>query len=59
MNLHLDSIVVKNVSENSSAARELEQASGGSQAPCLVIAGEATAEHVAIIAKLLSGAVPL
>ncbi len=55
-NLHTDGIEVKNVSQDSSAAAELEKASGGSQAPCLVIDGEATSEHPAIVAKLVTGA---
>ncbi len=58
-NLHVDGIQVKNVSEDSSAASALEKASSGSQAPCLVIGGEATTEHPAIIAKLVAGATPL
>jgi glutaredoxin len=57
-NLHLEQIEIKNVSESSSAAAELEKASGGSQAPCLVLGGEATLEHDAIIAKLVAGALP-
>lgn len=59
VNLHAEGIEVKNVSEDSSAASELQRASGGSQAPCLVVGGESTTEHVDIIAKLVTGAVPL
>ena len=58
-NLHVDGIEVKNVSQDSSAAAALEKASGGSQAPCLVIGDEATTEHAAIIGKLVTGAAPL
>ena len=58
-NLHLDQIALQNVSKDPTAAAELEKASGESQAPCLVVAGEATGEHEAIIAKLVAGAAPL
>ncbi len=58
-NLHLGEIQIKNVSEDSAAAAELEKASGGSQAPCLVLGSEAILEHDAIIAKLVAGAAPL
>jgi len=58
-NLHLSGIQVKNVSEDSAAAGALDKASGASQAPCLVIGGEATSEHPAIIAKLVAASVPL
>ncbi len=58
-NLHLDQIALSNVSKDPAAAAELERASGGSQAPCLVVAGEATTEHDAIIAKLVAAAAVL
>ena len=58
-NLHLNQIDLENVSDSSAAARELEKASGGSQAPCLVIDGEPTLGHDAIIARLVAGAAPL
>ncbi len=58
-NLHLQQIELANVTEDSAAATELERASGGTQAPCLVLGGEVTLEHDAIIAKLVEGAAPL
>jgi hypothetical protein len=58
-NLHMGGVEVKNVTEDSSAASALEKASGGSPAPCLVVGGEATSEHPAIITKLVAGATPL
>jgi len=58
-NLHLDRIEVKNVSEDARAKAELEKTSGGGQAPCLVVGGQATLEHVQIIAKLAAEAAPL
>jgi peroxiredoxin len=58
-NLHLEGLQVRNVSDDSSAAAELEKASGGSQAPVLVVGDEATAESAAIIAKLVAASSPL
>lgn len=58
-NLHLAQIEVKNVSEDARAAAELTKVSGGKQAPCLVIGGQPTLEHAAIIAKLVAAAAPL
>ncbi len=58
-NLHLDSIEIKNVSEDSAAAGALKSASGGSTAPCLVVGDRATSGHEAIIAKMVAAAAPL
>jgi hypothetical protein len=58
-NLHLDQIEILNVTEDPAAAAALEKATGGSQAPCLVVNGEAITEHDAIIAKMATAAAPL
>ncbi len=53
-NLHLgDSVAVKNVSQDASALAELEKISGGKQAPCLVVGGEAQLEASAIVGYLV------
>lgn len=53
-NLHLTgSLKVKNVSQDASAAAELEKVSGGKQAPCLVIGGEAKLESADIVSYLV------
>ena len=53
-NLHLNRIEVINVSENPAAAVDLDKLAGGKQAPCLVLDGEVTLEHEAIIARLVA-----
>lgn len=58
-NLHLDGVQLRNVSQDSSAAEELEKRSGGTQAPVLVVGDEVTPESGAIIAKLVAAAAPL
>ena len=56
-NLHLESaLAVKNVNDDSAAAAELEKASGGTQAPCLVADGNAMLESNDIIAFLVEKA---
>ena len=58
-NLHLEGAVqVKNVSEDPKAARELEQAGGKGQAPCLVVEGKPTHESADIIQRLVACAAP-
>ncbi|RMG10208.1 MAG: hypothetical protein D6731_17890 [Planctomycetota bacterium] len=58
-NLHLDSIAVKNVSEDPAAHKELIEAAGKDQAPCLVSGGEAVLEAEQIVARLAAAAAPL
>ncbi len=55
-NLHLDGVQLRNVTEDSAAAAELEKLSGGKQAPVLVVGDEVTPESDAIIAKLVAAA---
>jgi hypothetical protein len=43
-NLHIDTIPVRNVSEDTAALADLEANAGKSQAPCLVIGDRATHE---------------
>ena len=52
-NLHLDGVALRNVSEETAAVAELEAASGGAHAPCMVVEGEAILESDAIIARLV------
>lgn len=53
-NLHVaDSLTIKNVSEDAAALAELEKLSGGKQAPCLVVGGEAKLEAAAIVSYLV------
>jgi len=58
-NLHLEGVALKNVSDDASAAAELEKASGGEQAPCLIENGEALLESDKIIARFAEGAGPI
>ncbi len=58
-NLHLDGVRVKNVSEDSAALAEMEKLSGGGQAPCLVVEGQAVLESGEIIARLAKAVAPL
>jgi hypothetical protein len=58
-NLHLGGLELKNVSEDPAAKAELEKVSGGGQAPCLVVGGKPTLEHVKIIEKLVAEMAPL
>jgi hypothetical protein len=46
-------VEVKNVSEDAQAARELEQATGKSQAPCLLVEGKPILESGDIIKRLV------
>jgi glutaredoxin len=57
-NCHIE-IEVRNVSEKPKALKQLEQASGGGQAPCLVVGGESLLESPAIVARLASAGAPL
>ena len=53
-NLHLQGTVgVKNVSQDAAAAAELEKASGGKQAPCLVVGSDAKLESSEIVGYLV------
>jgi hypothetical protein len=53
-NLHLgDRVQIRNVSEDPTAARELERIAGKGQAPCLVIGGKPMHESTEIIKRLL------
>jgi hypothetical protein len=53
-NLHATgSLSTKNVSQDSAAAAALDKASGGKQAPCLVVGGEAMLESAAIVSYLV------
>jgi len=60
-NLHLSgALTIKNVSDDASAAAELEKATGSSQAPCLVVDGKAVQESGDIVAFLVEkAAVPI
>jgi len=55
-NLHLDDLVVKNITENPSAKAELEQKAGKSQAPALVIGDEVLFESEDIVKRLCAHA---
>ena len=48
-NLHIDTIPVRNVSEDAAALADLEAIAGKSQAPCLVIGDRATHEAADIM----------
>ncbi len=53
-NLHVKGqIAIKNVSQDAAAAAELEKISGGKQAPCLVVGGEAMLESAEIVGYLV------
>jgi glutaredoxin len=58
-NCHLGGIEVRNVSEDSSAMKQLEKVSGGVQAPCLVTDGKPQLESDKIIASLANAGAPL
>lgn len=60
-NLHLGgSVTIKNVSDDASAAAELEKTSGSSQAPCMVVDGKAMQESGEIVNFLVDkAAVPI
>ena len=59
-NLHLtDQVTVRNVSDDSGAAADLTAASGGGQAPCLVIDGNAMLESADVILELARRAAPI
>jgi len=58
-NCHLGGVEVRNVSEEPQALKQLEQASGGGQAPCLVVGGESLLESPAIVARLAGAGAPL
>jgi len=58
-NCHLESIDVRNVSENPAALKQLEQLSGGGQAPCLVVGGSPLLESAAIVERLAQVGAPL
>ena len=48
-NLHIDSIPIRNVSEDPAALADLEAASGKGQAPCLIVGSNAMHEAADII----------
>jgi hypothetical protein len=58
-NCHLGAVEVRNVSEDPEAMKQLEQASGGAQAPCLVARGESLLESAEIIAHFSEAGAPL
>jgi hypothetical protein len=58
-NCHLGGIEVRNVSEDSSAMKQLEKASGGAQAPCLVADGKPLLESEKIIECFAEAGAPL
>jgi hypothetical protein len=58
-NCHLGGVEVRNVSEDSSAMKQLEKASGGAQAPCLVTDGKPLLESEKIIECFASVGAPL
>jgi glutaredoxin len=51
-NLHLDSMVVKNVSQSEESMKELRELSGAETAPVLVVGGEVKAESIKILRYL-------
>lgn len=58
-NCHLDGVEVRNVSEDPAAMKQLEQISGGAQAPCLVADGKPLLESADIIACFAKAGAPL
>jgi hypothetical protein len=58
-NLHLEGVTLRNVSDDASAAADLDKASGGTQAPCLIEDGEALLESEKIITRLAEGTAPI
>jgi hypothetical protein len=58
-NCHLAGVEVRNVSEDPSALKQLEQISGGGQAPCLVTGGQPLLESAEIIARFAGAGSPL
>jgi glutaredoxin len=58
-NCHLADVEVRNVSEDSAAMKQLEEVSGGKQAPCLVAEGKPLLESGQIIACLAAAGAPL
>jgi len=58
-NCHLGSVEVRNVSEDSSAMKQLQKISGGAQAPCLVTEGKPLLESDQIIARFAAAGAPV
>ena len=59
-NLRLDSdVIVRNVTEDTAAAKELAEIGGRDQAPCLVIGGKAVYETAEILDLLASRRAPI
>lgn len=58
-NCHLEEVEVRNVSDDPSALKQLEQLSGGGQAPCLVIESDHLLESADIVARLAEVGAPL
>lgn len=58
-NLHLESMPVRNVTDDPSAMARLKELTGKEQAPCLVAGGEPVLESKDIIARLVGAAAPL
>jgi hypothetical protein len=58
-NCHFDGVEVRNVSEDPAARKQLEQISGGAQAPCLVTGGKPLLESAEIITRFAEAGAPL
>ena len=58
-NCHLGDVEVRNVSDDPAAMKQLEQLSGGGQAPCLVTGSDHLLESGDIVARLAEVGAPL